>query len=213
MTRPAGAAGTSCGSSPTTTARRRPAGSDQAGRRCSTPSRPARWMPSCRIRLPGCTGGRAISTACSNSRSRDRASRSPRSSPAGRRRCADRQLGTRSRCCGSAGGGHTRRPRRVGRRASDVGGSTRRDRSGAGTRGLASPDVRRGDPRMARCRHRAHHHLASDQARASVRSGVRGDRLALRGSLAYAGDELAPTPAAPILPERIGDGLNPLTMR
>ena len=35
----------------------------------------------------------------------------------------------------------------------------------------------------------------------------------LGGSLAYAGDELTPVPAAPVLPERIGDGLNPLTMR
>ena len=32
-------------------------------------------------------------------------------------------------------------------------------------------------------------------------------RLKLGGSLAYVGDELAPTPAAPVLGERIGDGL------
>ena len=38
-------------------------------------------------------------------------------------------------------------------------------------------------------------------------------RMKLGGSLAYVGDELAPTPAAPVLGERIGDGLNPLTMR
>ena len=34
-----------------------------------------------------------------------------------------------------------------------------------------------------------------------------------RVSLAYAGDEPVPTATAPALPERIGDGLNPLTMR
>jgi hypothetical protein len=44
-------------------------------------------------------------------------------------------------------------------------------------------------------------------------STARQDGAGNDGRLAYAADEPAPTPAGPVLPERIGDGLNPLKVR
>jgi hypothetical protein len=84
-------------------------------------------------------------------------------------------------------------------------------RGSRAARWRAANGIHPGDPRSRR-RASGSCCFQSDpeRGRAEVTSSFSIEAAA---SLAYVGDELAPTPAAPVLGERIGDGLNPLTMR